>query len=86
MESYDFSIKSKNKNVAFNTNQKNDVNMIFECDASRLAIYISLGHRDNLFVFFLFFFEIHKNSKIWKNENHFIGKKFLTSVLLDFSS
>ena len=29
--------------------------MISECDASRLAIYISLGHRNNNF-----FFEIHK--------------------------
>ena len=52
MESYDFSIKStKKKNVAFNSTHKNDVNMIFERDASRLAIYISLGHRDNICFF-----------------------------------
>ena len=49
MESYDFPKKSTNKNVAFKSTQKNYVNMIFECDASRLAIYISLGHHNNIF-------------------------------------
>ena len=54
MESWDFSIKSTNKIVAFRGTQKNDVNMILDCNASRLAIYINLGHRDNIF-----FFETH---------------------------
>ena len=37
--------------VAFKGTQKNNVNMIFECDASRLAIYISWGHRDTVVCF-----------------------------------
>ena len=65
MESYDFSIKSTKKIVAFNSTQKNNVNMIFECDASRLAIYISLGHRDT--ILFLNFTKKTKTMKIWKS-------------------
>ena len=35
--------------------------MIFECDAPRLAIHISLGHRNNSF----FFSKIHKTSDLF---------------------
>ena len=48
MESYDFSINSTRKIVAIKGTEKNYVNMIFKRDASRLAIYISLWHRDNI--------------------------------------
>ena len=61
MESYDSPIKSTTKIVAFKGTRKNDVNMIFECDASRLAIYISLGHHGNFF-----FLKFIKKTEIWK--------------------
>jgi len=62
MESYDFTIKSTNKIVAIKGTQKNDVNMFCESDASRLAIHINLGHRNNTF----FFLKLIKDSKIRK--------------------
>ena len=51
MKSYDFTVKSIEEIVAFKGTQKNDVNMFCESDAPRLAIYISLGHRDTIFFF-----------------------------------
>ena len=50
MESHDFAIKSTKQLWRLGT-QKNNVNMIFECDASRLVIYISWGHRDTVVCF-----------------------------------
>ena len=51
----------KKKIVAFKGTQKNNVNMFCESDTPRLAIYISLGHRDTFFFFF------SKNHKKFKN-------------------
>ena len=51
MESYDFTVKPIEQIVAFKGTQKNDVNMFCESDAPRLAIYISLGHRDTVVCF-----------------------------------
>ena len=51
MESYDCTVKSIEEIVAFKGTQKNDVNMFCESDAPRLAIYISLGHRDTVACF-----------------------------------
>ena len=51
MESYDFTVKPIEQIVAFKGTQKNDVNMFCESDAPRLAIHISLGHRDTVVCF-----------------------------------
>ena len=51
MKSYDFTVKSIEEIVAFKGTQKNDVNMFCESDAPRLAIHISLGHRDTVVCF-----------------------------------
>ena len=67
--------------MAIKGTQKNDVNMFCESDASRLAIYISLGHRDTIY----FLGNSQTNQKSWKFESHFIGKKFLNSFTVDFS-
>ena len=82
MKSYDFTVKSIEEIVAFKGTQKNDVNMFCESDAPRLAIYISLGHRDNIF-FFQKFIKIQKSSK---QGSRFIGKKFLKSFWSAFYS
>ena len=51
MKSYDFTVKSIEEIVAFKGTQKNDVNMFCESEAPRLAIHISLGHRDTVVCF-----------------------------------
>ena len=72
MESYDFTMQSIKKNVAFKGTQKNDVNMFCESDAPRPAIYISLGHRDTIF-----FLKITKKSKIVKERKSLYRQEVL---------
>ena len=83
IESWGFSIKStknRQKKVWRLKAPKKRCNMILERNASRVAIYISWGHRDNFFCFW----KSYKKSKIWKKrkstyvqkvpETHFFWK------------
>ena len=65
--------------------------MISECDAHRLAISITFGHRNNSFVFlkfiniWFFCYRIWPRwSKIKKQTCHFIGSNSIFSILIFF--